>query len=65
MKIIALISFFKDVAVESKKISWIDMREVVMTTAIVSVVVLIVGLFFLLSDFIIYKLLYLLMNIGV
>jgi preprotein translocase subunit SecE len=49
-----MLSFFKEVKQEGKKITWIGRRDVITSTIMVLVMVTLVALFFLLVDGVLY-----------
>lgn len=57
--------FFTQVASEARKITWLSKSETVSSSIVVFVVVAIASLFFMLIDFGAYKIVNVLLNIGI
>ncbi|MEQ9116141.1 MAG: preprotein translocase subunit SecE [Rickettsiales bacterium] len=60
-----VIKFFNEVKRELSKITWLKKKEAVTSTLMVVVVVLIFALLFVVADFVIYRVVQFLMNLGV
>lgn len=59
-----IIQFFKQVKSEAYKIVWPNKRELLSSTAIVCIVVLIISIFCVMLDYTIHNIILLLLNIG-
>ncbi len=59
-----IIGFFAEVQKETQKVSWIAKKEVISTSMIVVLVVIVASLFFLSVDMLVYNLVQYLLELG-
>ncbi|CAL7963802.1 Protein translocase subunit SecE [Alphaproteobacteria bacterium] len=55
MSLKAALKFMKDVKIEVKRVTWPDMRDTVAVSAVVGISVLVASCFFLVSDYLIHR----------
>jgi len=60
-----VLKFFNEVKKELSKIAWLSKKEAMTSTLMVVIVVVIFSLLFVLADFVIYRVVQFLMNLGV
>ena len=60
-----VLKFFNEVKKELSKIAWLSKKEAMTSTLMVVIVVVVFSLLFVLADFVIYRVVQFLMNLGV